>query len=60
MIFSAKCSCRPTVAEVLDGKITTINFAPSDPTCVERAIIDMKLAIDRKVSGCCGSLAATY
>jgi len=56
MIFSAKCSCHPTVDEVLDGKITTINFAASDPTCVERAIIDMKLAIDHKVSGCCGSL----
>jgi len=38
------------------AKITTINFTPSDPTCVERAIIDMKLAIDHKVSGCCGSL----
>ena len=60
MIFRATCRCRPTVAEVLTGKITTINFAPSDPTCVERAIIDMKLAIDRKGSGCCGSLAAAY
>ena len=39
------------VAEALDGEIATLKFDPSDQTSVERAIADMKLAIDQKVSG---------
>lgn len=39
------------VADALDGEIATINFDPSDQASVERAVADMKLAIDRKVAG---------
>jgi hypothetical protein len=39
------------VAEALDGEITTLKFDPSNQTSVERAIADMKLAIDQRVSG---------
>lgn len=39
------------VAEALDGEIATLKFDPSNQTSVERAIADMKLAIDQKVSG---------
>ncbi|MEY9746498.1 hypothetical protein ABIF65_005872 [Bradyrhizobium japonicum] len=35
-------------AEALDGKLTTVNFDPHDQTSVERAIADMKLAIDQR------------
>jgi predicted nucleotide-binding protein len=43
------------VAEALDGDIATLSFNPADQTSVERAIADMKLAIDQKVSGFGGS-----
>jgi predicted nucleotide-binding protein len=39
------------VAEALDGKLAAVNFDPHDQTSVERAIADMKLAIDQRVSG---------
>jgi len=39
------------VAEALDGELATLSFNPTDPTSVERAIADMRLAIDQKVSG---------
>ncbi|TCU74885.1 putative nucleotide-binding protein with TIR-like domain [Bradyrhizobium sp. R2.2-H] len=37
-------------AEALDGELTTLRFNASDQTSVERAIADMRLAIDRKVA----------
>lgn len=39
------------VAEALDGDLATLSFDPADQTSVERAIADMKLAIDQKVAG---------
>lgn len=39
------------VATALDGDIATLKFDPSNQISVERAIADMKLAIDQKVSG---------
>ena len=39
------------LAEALDGEIASLRFNPKDPTSVEQAIADMKLAIDQRVSG---------
>jgi predicted nucleotide-binding protein len=38
------------VAQALDGDLVQLSFDPGDQTSVERAIADMKLAIDQKVA----------
>jgi len=38
-------------AQALDGDLTTLRFDPLDQSSVERAIADMKLAIDLKLAG---------
>jgi hypothetical protein len=38
-------------AEAIDGDIATVQFNPADPSSVEKAIADMKLAIDQKAAG---------
>lgn len=43
------------VAKALDGEITTLQFDPHDHASIERAITDMKLAIDQKVASFGGS-----
>lgn len=38
-------------AEALNGDLASVQFDPTDQCSVERAIADMKLAIDRKLAG---------
>jgi hypothetical protein len=38
-------------AKALDGERTTLRFDPTDQSSVERAIADMRFAIDRKIAG---------
>ncbi len=36
--------------KAIDGEITTVKIDPTDPTSIERAVREMRSAVDRKLS----------